>query len=479
MALPVFGIVIAWIIGYGLFIYLASIDQIERHLEEIASTYSTTIAQAIWDLDYERVTALTDTLLLNPDIATARVEDDRGDLMAEAMRYDDVDHIVSIVNQPIIKVDQYDRHIIGRLIVEAHGHTIIADLIKNTMIGLALLISSLLAIAYAVVSVNRRTILDPLKQLLRAINETGDGHRYQKVETTRDDEIADVIHAYDDLMHVLDRKEQTLANHRDHLEDMVRDRTSLIERQTVELEEALEQEKRLSALQRSFVSMASHEFRTPLSIIDGNAQRMERRFTEMAKEDIAARIKKIRDAVKRMASLMESTLDAAKMEAGTIEIIPVAMDIRSLLIECCETQQELAANHEIMLDHSGLPEQIIADLKALNQVFSNLLSNAVKYSPYTDRIEIRSWKNINDVFIAVQDYGLGMDEDDLQKLFDRYFRAKTSIGIAGTGIGLNLAKMLVEGHGGNINVTSTEGGGSVFTVRLPLAGPASIGKAAA
>jgi signal transduction histidine kinase len=235
----------------------------------------------------------------------------------------------------------------------------------------------------------------------------------------------------------------------------------------------------LSALQRSFVSMASHEFRTPLAIIDGNAQRLERRLTKMTEDDVSTRIKKIRKAVNRMASLMESTLDASKMEAGTIEITPVPTDIRSLLIESCEAQREIAAKHEIALDDTGLPDQITADPKAITQVFGNLLSNAVKYSPDADRIEIRSWQDANDVFISVRDYGLGMDEDDLRKLFSRYFRAKTSVGIAGTGIGLNLVKMLVEGHGGRITVTSVEQEGSEFVVRLPKAGPSSIAKTAA
>ena len=479
MILPVLGIVLAWIIGYGSFSYMARVDQLEQHVDVIARTYSTTLAQAIWDLDYERVTALTETLLLSPEIATARVEDDRGGLMAEATSHDDVQIIISSIDQPIVREDQFGHHVIGRLVIEAHGHAILAGLIKNTAIGLGLLISSLIAVALAVVSVNRRTILDPLQQLLGAINKTGDGSSYQKVEIDREDEIADVIHAYDNLMHVLDQKEQALAAHRNMLEDMVRDRTLVIERQAAELEEALEQEKRLSALQRSFVSMASHEFRTPLAIIDGNAPRMEKRFNKMTEDDISTRIKKIRKAVKRMASLMESTLDAAKMEAGTIEITPVPTDVRSLLTECCEAQREIAAKYKIVLNETGLPDCIIADPKALTQVFSNLLSNAIKYSPDADRIEIRSWQDANDVFISVRDYGLGMDEDDLKKLFIRYFRAKTSVGIAGTGIGLNLVKMLVEGHEGEITVTSVEKEGSEFIIRLPKAGPVSVAKTAA
>ena len=270
-----------------------------------------------------------------------------------------------------------------------------------------------------------------------------------------------------------------LATHRDHLEKLVQDRTSVIERQSAELERALENEKRLSALQRGFVSMASHEFRTPLAIIDGSAQTIERRIAKMSADDVEARIRKIRSAVKRMTTLMESVLAAARMEAGKIEVVPVAIDIHALLTECRDAQMDCASSHDVVLNLSDLPEQIVADPDALTQIVTNLLSNAVKYSPDADRIDVRGWRDGDDVVISVQDYGLGMDEADQGQLFSRFFRAKTSAGIAGTGIGLNLVKTLVEEHDGLISVSSQEGQGSEFVIRLPREGPAVDEKAVA
>ena len=258
-----------------------------------------------------------------------------------------------------------------------------------------------------------------------------------------------------------------LKHHRDHLEELVHDRTAQIERQARELEKALEQEKHLSALQRSFVSMASHEFRTPLAIIDGNAQRVQRRFAKMSPDDVATCIKKMRVAVRRMTSLIESTLGAAKMEAGKIRISPASIDIRAILVDCCEQQQELTPSHRIDLDDRNLPDLIIADPGSITQILTNLLSNAAKYSPDSDRIQVRGWEEEGGVVIAVRDYGLGIDPDEQEKVFTRFFRARTSVGIPGTGIGLNLSHMLAAEHGGTLAFDSIKGGGTTFTLRLP------------
>jgi signal transduction histidine kinase len=259
-----------------------------------------------------------------------------------------------------------------------------------------------------------------------------------------------------------------LESHHERLEELVRERTATVQRQAAELEEALAQEKRLSEMQRSFVSMASHEFRTPLAIIDGSAQRIERRFTKLSPEDLSARIRKIRFAVKRMTSLMESTLAAARMEAGKIQVQLSPVDGRAILEECCAMQQELTPGHSINFDDQGLPDEMITDPQCLTQMITNLLSNAVKYSPDADRVDVSAWLERDDVLIAVQDYGVGIDEEEQDQMFTRFFRAKTSLGIPGTGIGLNLAQMLAEEHGGGITLSSGKGEGSVFTLRLPV-----------
>lgn len=238
-----------------------------------------------------------------------------------------------------------------------------------------------------------------------------------------------------------------------------------------ELRLGLMKEMELNKLQRQFVSMASHEFRTPLAIIDSTAQRLKRRADRLTPEEAIKRVDKIRDAVKRMVNLMESTLTAARLEEGKISVEIGTCDLGRLLQNICAGQQELNQSHIITCELVDLPATIQADSNALEQLFTNLLSNAVKYAPDTPEIAVVARGEGDEVVVSVRDRGLGIDEDDLPKLFERFFRAKTSTGIAGTGIGLNLAAALAEMHGGSIAVESKKGDGSTFTVRLPVDGP--------
>ncbi|MEM8952265.1 MAG: ATP-binding protein, partial [Pseudomonadota bacterium] len=120
------------------------------------------------------------------------------------------------------------------------------------------------------------------------------------------------------------------------------------------------------------------------------------------------------------------------------------------------------------VDVSELPESYVADVKLIRQVISNLLSNAVKYSPEGERVWVSGKvTEEGDILIDVRDEGVGIPKDEVDKLFDRFFRASTSIGIAGTGIGLHLVKTLVDLHSGKVNVESTVGVGTVFSIILP------------
>lgn len=269
------------------------------------------------------------------------------------------------------------------------------------------------------------------------------------------------------------RAEQELLAHRDHLQELVDAATANLKEKATELRQALDKEKELNVLQRQFVSMASHEFRTPLAIIDSAAQRMNSRMNKgrLTPQDASLRIEKIRSAVQRMTRLMESTLSAARLQEGRIKIDIAPCNVAEIVQETCERNQEIAPNHLISYQIGALPETIQADAGALEQILTNLLSNALKYAPDAPSINVKTETDGNDILIAVQDYGLGIDEDELKRIGERFFRAKTSTGIEGTGIGLNLVKTLVEMHDGTITAESTKGQGSTFVVRLPICGP--------
>ncbi len=262
--------------------------------------------------------------------------------------------------------------------------------------------------------------------------------------------------------------EYELEAHRDQLQTMVDQATQDLNAQAVELRAALNKEKEVNEQQRQFVAMASHEFRTPLAIIDSAAQRLQRSSANLTPEKLEDRINKIRSAVTRMTRLMESTLSAARLDEGKINIEIAPCNIERIIVEACRRTQDIALSHNISQDLQDLPKTIHADANALEQVLTNLLSNAVKYSPDAPDIAVSARGEADHVTIEIKDHGLGIDTDDLPNLFSRFFRAKTSLGIAGTGIGLNLVKTLVEMHGGTVSATSEKGEGSTFSIRIPI-----------
>lgn len=322
--------------------------------------------------------------------------------------------------------------------------------------------------------------------------ESGSVENYETQYATKDGELRDMIVSGESLEirgelrmfnishDVTERKanERRLLEDRDTLQDLVKDATRDLSAKAKELEAALAREKELNELQRQFVSMASHEFRTPLAIIDSTAQRMKKNVGKETDDSALRRIEKIRLAVKRMTRLMESTLTAARLEEGKIDVEMRSCNIAEIISDVCTRQKEIAASHDISIEMDGLPVQMIADANAIDQILTNLLSNAIKYSPDSPKVEVKAFAESDEIVLQVSDRGLGIDEDDLPNMFSRFFRAKTSSGIAGTGIGLNLVKKLVELHDGTVSVKSMRNAGSTFTIRLPVNGPQQPEKAA-
>ncbi|MCB8820884.1 sensor histidine kinase [Microvirga rosea] len=233
------------------------------------------------------------------------------------------------------------------------------------------------------------------------------------------------------------------------------------------LQSALDRERETTGAYRNFVSMVSHQFRTPLAILDSSAQRILRRGQNLTQDELVARVQRIRSATKRLTRLVESVLNAAKLDAGRIELNPASCNFVELVWDICERQRELSSHAEIRFDAPATPVQVYCDGMLIEQVVINLLSNAVKYSGDTPIVEVKIWMDGSRAYCSVRDWGIGIPADELSKIFERFYRARTATGIAGTGIGLNFAQKIMHLHGGEIQVESYEAGGSLFTFDLP------------
>jgi signal transduction histidine kinase len=332
------------------------------------------------------------------------------------------------------------------------------------LIGVAMFFAGIMGIA-ALLYV-RRAISRPLLDLAGRMHRLADNHTDIDIPgTQRRDEIGEMARA--------------VVVFRNNAIELMVSQQGLAQQASM-LEERLAHEQHLTQLQRNFVSMASHEFRTPLTIIDGHAQRMIKTKDRLAAEEIAERAGKVRAAVLRMTSLMDNLLNSARLFDGGAGLYyhPAEIDLAALLHDVCQLHREIAPRSHIRENFAGARLPVVGDAKLLFQVFSNLLANAIKYSPGGGPITIGAAPEAGEVVVTVEDRGIGIPEKDRDRLFTRYSRGSNVSGIVGTGIGLYLAKMVIDLHQGRIAVESREGEGSRFSVRLP-AKPALEGEAPA
>lgn len=245
-----------------------------------------------------------------------------------------------------------------------------------------------------------------------------------------------------------------------------------IEEKSRQVTEALEKEREASALQKQFIGMVSHEFRTPLAIIDGNAQMIQRLN---AGQEAQARCKTIRSAVSRLVHMMESVLSSSMLKTGRLEVDPEEFDLGALVQELCEEQADLAQPGTVTWDISGLKGNVVLDRKMMTLILTNLLSNAIKFTPQNPRVHVSAAHTAGGIAIAVTDNGVGIPSGEIERIFERYYRASTSTGIPGTGIGLNLVQNLLELQGGSIMVESRVGEGTRLTLNLQNINRNSLG----
>lgn len=243
-----------------------------------------------------------------------------------------------------------------------------------------------------------------------------------------------------------------------------------------ELRNTLQTEQELSELKSRFVSIASHEFRTPLATILASTETLRNYRKQLTDEKIEARLDKIRTQVRHMTEIMEDVLMLARGQAGKIAFKPEPTDIVALLQEVVRDLTgtgEREPQHHLVTQISCVPEQQVhIDRGLFRKVVSNLLSNALKYSPVGSMVEVELAcdppHQASTAVLTVRDVGIGIPEEDQKYIFEPFHRGRNVGAISGTGLGLVVAKQSVELHGGSIRFSSSAKVGTTFTVRLPI-----------
>jgi PAS domain S-box-containing protein len=232
---------------------------------------------------------------------------------------------------------------------------------------------------------------------------------------------------------------------------------------------ALEKEKELNELKSRFVSLASHEFRTPLSTISSSASLIARYDKPEAFEKRQKHIVRIKNNVNNLTGLLNDFLNLEKVEEGKIVPTYERIDFVALVNEAVEEMQANSKSGQIieLESDNGVPE-IYLDKQMLKNIFLNLLSNAIKYSPPESIIKFKYFRREENLHIEVVDEGIGISKSEQSHLFTRFFRAKNASGIQGTGLGLYLVKKYVEEMQGSITFASELEHGTTFKIEFPL-----------
>lgn len=244
---------------------------------------------------------------------------------------------------------------------------------------------------------------------------------------------------------------------------------ALAERQT-----ALRIEAETLAQRQNFLSVVSHEFRTPLAVVRSSRDMLARYGERMTPTQRSSHLDRIAAQTDVMTHMIDEILLFNRLGAAAIAFEPQPTDLGEMLRELlAEVALADHAEHEFLLDRDACIPVGVFDRGLLRHIFQNLLSNAVKFSPAGGRISVRLWRQGDAVQVAVQDEGLGISEADQKTLFQPFFRAANSRDIQGTGLGLAIVQESVARHGGSVRVTSQLGQGTIFTVRLPFVSAAS------
>jgi signal transduction histidine kinase len=232
--------------------------------------------------------------------------------------------------------------------------------------------------------------------------------------------------------------------------------------------DTVEELRRLSALRADFVSLVSHELRSPMAAVIGAARTLQERWRELSPDQRTSFLALIGDETSRLAILIGDVLDTSRIEAGTFTYSFADVDVGELVRDTVATVSLGQDEVPVVARTQGPVPPVRADRERLKQIVMNLVENAVKYSHAGEEVAVSTWAENGQVLVSVEDHGPGIPREHHGLIFEKFGRANVGGGKPGTGLGLFIARSIAEAHGGTLNVRSAPGEGATFTLALPL-----------
>ena len=282
---------------------------------------------------------------------------------------------------------------------------------------------------------------------------------------------------YTGFIHDLSRQKEDeikIKSYTEELEIKIKERTKELIKSINELETAkehvsalFEKERELNQLKTRFVSMASHEFRTPLSSIQLSASLINKYVEKQDAGSVEKHTLKIKNAINNLTTILNDFLSLEKLEAGKVEVNQQNFNIFTFAEEIAEEMQLMTKQKQLIVyEHQGTTSQVFLDQNLLKNCIINLISNAIKYSGEDTMIQFNSIVNENELIIDVKDNGIGIPATEMNNLFEPFFRAHNTGDIPGTGLGLNIVRRYVGLMNGTCTCTSEQNVGTTFRLQF-------------